>query len=273
MLKAEEHLAHHQELPAATKAFLTTAKNKEGINIKNKDFHTMFVEAHNEIDVVQMVGRLRNPIHVLYIIIDSVPHSDMESRFEKDLSKNSRIVPTINTYFHALCNNNGLDLQDSEDTLRSPTYSFQELADCLDFLHEKFPYLRYDYFTDQFVYYSERETSKAYYAEQHQAYNSARRSSRSLIQLVDQWFPGIPCTVNVLLPDDVQLAVDEYLCQNRWLDGQKEIRQAERSEILAKINELARTSHRQLKTALRHYGYKLTTAHRANGTSTISKAD
>lgn len=259
MLKAEHYLAIHQKLPAITKAFLTTDKNKEGINIKNKDFHTMFVEAHTEIDIIQMVGRLRNPIQTLYIVIDSVPNSDLESRFEKGLTTSTGLIPAINTYFYALCKSNGLDLQDTEDTLRCPTCSNQEIADCMDYIHGKFPYLRYDYFTDQFVYYSERESSKAYYSEQHQIFNRAKYASRRLIQLANQWFPGIPCSVSIQLPGDTQLAVDDYLRQNHWLDNQRDIQDPERKEILENLNRITGSNSRQLKSLLRAYHYLLKT--------------
>lgn len=160
MTHAEEHLANHQKLPTDIKAFLTTAKNKEGINIKNKDFHVMFVEAHNEVDVIQMVGRLRNPIETLYIIVDSAPHHDMESRYEKKLTKSDAFIPAINAYYQSMCQDQGIDLHDPEDIFRKPAHGIEGLGDFIDYIHGKFPYIRYDYFMDEFVFYPEREEAR-----------------------------------------------------------------------------------------------------------------
>ncbi len=258
-------------LPKNIKAFLSTAK-KEGINIKNQDFHVVFVEAHNEIDIIQMVGRLRNPIETLYIVVDSVVHHDQESRYERKLSKSESFIPNINTYYQSLCQRREIDLYDPEDIFRQPAHCIVDLGDFIDYIHAKFLYIRYDYFTDKFVFYSERESGKAYYAQQHRTYSEATRTSAGLQNLASQWFPGIPVHVDINLAGDIQQAVDKYLHQNNWLNGQREIRQAERTEILRELNRLTGENSRQLGTILHHYGYQLkSNSHRANALHTITR--
>lgn len=272
MTHAEEHLAKHQQLPKNIKAFLTTAKNKEGINIKNKDFHVMFVEAHNEVDIIQMVGRLRNPIETLYIVVNSIPHHDMESRYEKMMTKHETFIPTINAYYQALCRDIGIDLNDPEDIFRKPAHEIENLGDFIEYIHGKFPYIRYDYFTDEFVFYAERENSKAYYAKQHSTYSNASKTAAGLQALAAQWFPDIPSYVDVNLEGDIQHAVDEYLVNNRWINGQREIRQNERRIILDNLNGITGENSRQLATILRHYGYRLNSnSHRSDACCTITK--
>lgn len=272
MIHAEEHLAKHQHLPKDIKAFLTTAKNKEGINIKNKDYHVMFVEAHNEMDVIQMVGRLRNPIKTLYIVVNSVPHHDLESRYERKLTKSDNFIPTINAYYQSLCQSLDIDLHDPEDIFRKPAYKIDDLGDFIDYIHGKFHYIRYDYFKDEFVFYPEREEGKDYYAQQHSIYANAAESAAGLQALAEQWFPGIPSYVDVNLTEDVQRAVDEYLSSSNWLDGQRVIRQNERREILNDLNRITGENSRQLATLLSHYGYRLqANSHKTNAPHTITR--
>jgi hypothetical protein len=272
MVHTEESLAHHQLLPKKIKAFLSTAKNKEGINIKNQDFHVMFVEAHNEVDIIQMVGRLRNPIDTLYIVIDSSPHYDQESRYERALSKSNSFIPSINAYYELLCQSLGIDLHDPEDILRKPAHCIETLGDFIDFIHLKFPYICYDYFTDEFVFYAEREDGKNYYAQQHRIYSEAAKTSSGLHELASQWFPGIPVHIDADLAGDIQQAVDDYLSQNNWLNGQRIIRQNERTELLRELNLITGENSRQLSTILRHYGYQLqANSHRTNALHTITR--
>lgn len=273
MTYTEEHLAKHQRLPNDIKAFLTNAKNKEGINIKNEDFRVMFVEAHNEVDAIQMVGRLRNPIETLYIVVDSVPHHDIESRYERKLTKSDCFIPAINAYYQSLCQDLGIDLHDPENVFRKPAYRIEDLGDFIDYIHGKFPYIRYDYFKDEFVYYSEREEGKNYYAQQHRIYDDAAKTVAGLQALAAQWFPGIPSYVDINLDGDIQQAVDDYLTNNLWLNGQRIIRQNERREILNELNRITGEDSRQLGSILRHYGYQLNSnSKRSDARCTITKA-
>ena len=252
--------------------FSLPRKNKEGINIKNENFHLMFVEAHNEVDIIQMVGRLRNPIETLYIVADSITHHDQESRFERKLSKYEALIPTINAYYQSLCAELGLNLHDPEDIFRKPAHEIEGLGNFIDYIHGKFPYIRYDYFTDEFVFYTEREDGKDYYAQQHSIYHNAVKTAAGLQSLAARWFPGIPAHVDISLEGDIQQAVDEYLTNNHWLNGQREIRQNERRIILNALNEITGENSRQLGTILRHYGYLISSnSHSSNARHTITK--
>ena len=61
-------------IPNDIQLFITTSRNKEGINIQNTDIKNMFVETHLMYDVVQMAGRVRKGIDNLYIISNAEQH-------------------------------------------------------------------------------------------------------------------------------------------------------------------------------------------------------
>lgn len=267
MCQAEEHLAKHQSLPEGIRAFYSTSRNKEGINIKNDEFRTMFVEVHNEVDVIQMAGRLRNPIQTLYVIVDSTSHVDMEDGNERPFSKESSVIDTINSYFKNICKDNGVELDDP-DCFRPVIHTVEPLGKFIDFVHNKFPYIRYDYFTDTFVYYNERAASKDYYAEQQQIYKTASYTSDGLIALAHSWFPSVPCTVSVKPQGDMAAEIRHYLVSGNWLDGKREIRGDERTEILNEIKRITGEQYGTLSPALKAWGYHLET--KGNKTSSLS---
>ena len=117
MVEVGKYIAKHQMLPDDVVAFLSTSKNKEGINIKNKDIPTMFVEVHNHVDVVQMAGRLREGAETLYITVDSTGFHDMDDHFEAPFSEAEETLTAVNTFYTNLCKE--LDF-DPEELLADP---------------------------------------------------------------------------------------------------------------------------------------------------------
>lgn len=103
MVAAEKYLAINKKLPDNIYLFLTTAKNKEGINIENPDIQTVFVEAHTEHEIKQMVGRLRMGVVTLYIVIDPAKYNDSELAGEQSFSAESGLLDAINLYYIELC--------------------------------------------------------------------------------------------------------------------------------------------------------------------------
>ena len=256
MCQTEENLAKYQRLPNGIRAFYTTSRNKEGVNIKNENFRTMFVEAHNEVDVIQMAGRLRNPIQTLYVIVDSTPHIDMEDSNERPFSEDTVVIDAVNTYFKKLCRDIGIDLNDP-DCLSPVIHTVETLGKFIEFIHNKFPYIRYDYFTDTFVYYKEPAASKDYYEEQRRIYQQAADTSAGLVALAQSWFPNVPCTVSVKTMGDMAEEIRHYLESENWLDGKRNMRNKERAEILSMLKKITGEDYRTLGPALKEWGYRL----------------
>ena len=262
MIETEQYIANHKRIPDDLVAFMTTGKNKEGINIENEDIRTMFIEVHSQVDVVQMAGRVRHAVEKLYVVIDSKAHPDMESRHEDMFSEQPETLHAINHYYQALCAK--YDYMDpEEDPYCRTAYSIEELGGFIDYIHAKFPYVRFDYFTNAFVYYPERRISKAHYAQEKKEFVEATKSHQGLIGLAHKWYPGIQCRVTAKLESAVYAEnkerIDAYLHENNWINGTRKIRQEERKTILKELNELlaGKTSGERLKPLLQKYGYEL----------------
>lgn len=267
MIKTEQSIATDKVLPSSIQLFLTTGRNKEGINIENEDINALFVEAHAEVDVIQMAGRIRRGVDTLYVITDSRQHEKTESRFEEPFTTQEKLVQLINNYLQKVCKMDHVNLRD-ESQSRKPIVEYPNVNGFIEYIHEKYPYIRYDYFRDEFVVFSQRKQSIAYYKKQQTIFDRCLTTPAELKKLANAWFPNVP--VEILC--NTQGRVDEYLLENRWLGGQRKIAKEERDEILNALNEITGQQSKQLKTALRKLGYLLETdGKKATSPSTITK--
>lgn len=260
MIATQEYLAEHERLPEDVIAFLSTSKNKEGINIKNKDIRAMFIESHAELDVIQMTGRLREPVDRLYVVVDSKDHRDSENPLEYETAQKAKLQAAINDEHYQICRDSDYSPNNPEAFWQAPAYSFKEIKAYIDHEHKKYPYLRYDYFTDRFLLCGERKVGKAYYAHQREIFEKARLTRMGLMQLARRWFPGIECSVSkkVNFVYEKQVLVDSYLTRQGWLTAAR-LGSAEKERILRDLNQLLGAEGKQLKSLLKNYGYDLVT--------------
>lgn len=142
-------------------ALLSTSKNKEGINIENEDIPVMFIEAHSRDEVIQMAGRVRTPVAKLYLVFDSRPYPDMENVLETVFSGREDVLAAVNRFFQEQCEQHEYPLFDNEAWVK-PVHRVEVLGKAINYIHDKFPYIRFDYFSSMFEYYPERAISKAY---------------------------------------------------------------------------------------------------------------
>lgn len=176
MLDTEKSLAENSMLPDDIHLFLSTARNKEGINIENKDIRHLFIESHVRSDVQKMCGRIRSGVENMYFIIDAQDHRDLEWSHEADF--NRHILDEFNSYFERLCvrckdilyNEDGSLYKLPQDT------SIRKTASFIDGVHKKYPYIRYDYFKQKFAFYSLREKSIANVKQAAQIFQPAQEN-------------------------------------------------------------------------------------------------
>lgn len=262
MKEAINDLAEKKLLPDNIIAFLTTSRNKEGININNKDIKVMFVENHIGVDVVQMAGRLRNAVDILYIIDDVEGFHNTDSKYEASFSKRDDVLLAINKSFEECCNRfnfNPAETDTAESTIQKAINNYPDIMDYIEYIHSKFPYIRFDYFTYKFVYYIEREISKAFNLNQNKKYSQARKTEQGLRALIDEWFPGVECEVSekIEFQGDIHVCVTKYLVDNRWLNRQRTIRKDDLTSIYEDLKAITNTKLKNLKTLLKQYGFDL----------------
>ena len=258
MESTEQYIALNQKLPDNIRLFLTTERNKEGINIKNADVRTMFVESHVECSVVQMAGRLREGIDTLYIVTDSLEHEDQESVYEWHTTKDGTLINYYNKELQSLFEKRKFD--------RSDPFAFapqqdEQISAYITFVEGKHPYIIFDPFELRFELYTDRRRGKLYYAQQNRLFNEAKSDPQKLCALAKKWSPNAEIAVEC----SIELQLSRYLEQHELI-GNK-ISYFQQQDLLAFINDLTQESRKTLGPAIKPYGYIFTPDNNHKGCS------
>ena len=131
-LKASTMMEEKVKLPENFKVVLSTSKLKEGISITNQDILCMFCESHYLPDIIQYMGRLRDSKGILYIIKNSTNIFREPSEMEYNFCCQKDTLNACNKYFEKL-------------------QSEQEKKKFISFIEDKFKYISFNYFTNEFA--------------------------------------------------------------------------------------------------------------------------
>ena len=138
--KIETCLKETELLPDDVKIFLTTTKNKEGINIQNTDIKIMFAESSQRAELIQMAGRVRNGLDKLIVMYNlSRNYNSAINKWRRNFAKQS--IQHVTDIYSAFI-----------EEYEQPTER-QIIAD----VENDFPYIRFNFFLRKFCYYRERE--------------------------------------------------------------------------------------------------------------------
>ena len=246
MVATENYIAANQRLPDGIKLFLTTERNKEGINIRNTDVKIMIVESHVECSVVQMAGRLREGVDTLYIVTDSLPHEDHESKFEWISVEDGDIIAVYNKQLKSLFEY----LQyDPDEPFACAPLEYEQVSAFVNYVEAKHAYIIFDPFLLEFRLYKDRRKSKLYYERQNNLFNEAKADPMKLCDLVRGWYPNAEISIEC----SVEVQVAQYLEQHDLLG--KKVSYPQQQELLAFINNLTGETRKTLGPALKSVGY------------------
>lgn len=194
----ENTISEDSRLPDEIKLFISTSRNKEGINIDNEDIQCMYVESQEAGEIIQMAGRIRNGVDTLYLVQGAAGHRDREWRYEWEFAKyvgneapenGSLLVDACNAYLEHLCDKLQIEgLYGKGADAQTAVYHHAEIKTCIKAITEKSPYIVYDYFKNKFVYYHLRRKARKYYRESLNRYQQAAERG-TLSSLVKKWFP------------------------------------------------------------------------------------
>ncbi len=203
MESVEAMLANGGVIPKEFSLLLTTAKNKEGINIEDESVQHVYVETHNISDIQQMAGRVRHGAEHLYIISDARQFIDfdweVDDRFSRfAIVKEEKIgeAPPIgddlaaNRYLKKLCEKRNVQLY--ADELSSVVhYSSErlEIVPFISYIHEKFPFVRYDYLKNVFCYYKLKTTGIFFQMQQTLIFDFKLQRNNGYMEMMHEIFP------------------------------------------------------------------------------------
>lgn len=262
MVRVEESLKKHSLIPDDIKLFITTGRNKEGINIANKDIQHLYVESHVRSDVVQMAGRIRCGVENMYVVIDAKGHNNTEWHHEADFcrmklagnaSKPADVCGVANEYLKELCEKHRIEglYKYGVSTAMTTAYSrgCEEIAQFINYVHEKFPYVRYDYFHNVFEYYSFRHIGMKYMRENCALFAAAKDDTSRYQKILQKWFPTSEVFPFVTFDE----AAKKYFSDNVVVGKQENYTESDIERIVADLQRIYRTEVKQINRLLSRF--------------------
>lgn len=197
-MEAVEDALKEGALPEDVNLFVTTSRNKEGINIKNKDIKHLFVETHFSSDVIQMVGRVREGVEFLYIVSDAEQLCKGEDHMDSDFTKRY-ILDDVETYGDAnrhlleVCKQNKAEEIFFNAQAEHNTFGnkYKETVGAyIKYVEKKFPYARYSFIDNCFKFYQQKADAENLIFSQTETFrNAVLMGKDDTIELVHTWFP------------------------------------------------------------------------------------
>lgn len=246
----EDSLKTIEYLPDDVRIFLTTTKNKEGINIQNKDIKVMFAESSQSAELTQMAGRVRNGLDELIVMYNLArSYGDVRDKWRRYFSDKSleHIYSAYSTY---------------TEKYERPTPR-QIIAD----VEECFPYIRYDYFRQEFLLFMGRIRGEDLAIEDNQKLNECIENWDNEItpgkEDFQEWFPYSIVGLAEKPPTDneiIKRVLDKYFEEHSELYD-IDISKEDRDNILAHLNAILQKEiddykeMKQLKSLLKKGGY------------------
>ena len=260
MVKTEKMLREECMLPEDIMLFVSTSRNKEGINIKNKDFSYMIVEAHNQSDVVQMAGRVRYGIDELYIVLDAKQFEltswKLESNFAateiafKDTAT-KEYSGAANDYFKAICRKSGLSVFNNKQA-GDNVYTHKELKAYIAYIEKTFDFVRFNFFRNVFELYDLRVSGYKYLDNSKKAFERAAEEDNPYYELVSQWFPS--AKVHPLIPKEKQAeqVFEEFIKKY----GVTRIPESDVDELRQQLNITLNETYKSINSLLKRFTTK-----------------
>ena len=263
--KIDKFIAKNRRLRDDVHLFVTTSRNKEGINIENEDIRYMFVESHFSDDVVQMAGRLRVGVENLYIISDKDQMGKGASAIAVDFTSKG-IAPPLeefsdknqgyaNEYLLALCKGRK-NAESIPFNTESEHKANDYVSEYIEYIHDVFPYARYSYLLNRFVYYKQKTAAEEYTLGKCNSFSNALIAGNdTLKELIQGWFPN--ASIAPLLSDETRCK--EYIEQTIFGNNPKctwvKITSKQYAEIQRVFSEIKRKPISYVNKILEEIGY------------------
>ncbi|MBR5559505.1 MAG: DEAD/DEAH box helicase family protein [Oscillospiraceae bacterium] len=189
-------------LPEDLDLFVTTSRNKEGININNTDIPNMFVESHFSGDIIQMAGRVRYGVENLYIVTDAKQLCNgpdfIDIGFTTDRivkneeERNPDVCGEANSYLRYFCENNKITnlVFNRNSGWNIHSRYGDTLGKYIEYIESRFHYMRYSYFDNRFKFYRQKMLAELLVSEENEKFSQAvTEGDEAVKSLVSTWFP------------------------------------------------------------------------------------
>lgn len=260
MVAAENAIKTQKLIPEDVRVFVTTSRNKEGINIMNTDIPHMYIETHNRSDAVQMAGRLRNGVENLYIVINPSGQWAEPWEYEADFTKTMMagqakkkddVCGALNDYLETLCSRKNIAdfYKNKHSMLTSESKGCEDIAKYIDYAHRTFPYARYNYFKNIFEFYPWRVTGEKYQKQGEIEFQEALENS-TLPDLAKKWFPAAAICPYTSKEERARQTLHDFMA--KYPDSLYPDEEVE-GPLLNELNNIFGTNYKSISFALKQF--------------------
>ena len=265
--KVEEYLKTNEDIPKDIKIFITTSRNKEGINIDNPNYYwNIAIESHWTDEVAQMWGRVRHGLNQhgnenkpatnkVVIVYDAPQHSKFNFRNDFSAILSKECADGVNTAFNHWCKQKSLPLINRIHN--------NETKKKIKEIILQFPYLRYGFVNDKFYIYKGKILGQQSFA----------RSVDNFKAYVSGWL-GKPTTEQCVAPFLIKSFLimpskridtfEDYVGEKGFLNG-KSLSRQEQKDMLDFISDVLMVRqksdvtkpYKSLAKAVTLFGYAL----------------
>lgn len=274
----QDKLAKDSLIREDIQLFVTTSKNKEGININNKDIHHVYIEAHSLTDIRQMAGRVREGAEHAYVIADAEGHHSREHWMERwldiqmcqhNLSWDSddfeeNIHSQADSLVGLKCAENGVWnlVGNPKSKQRAFCDDYPAVGECITLIKNKHPYLQYNFLTNRFCYNILRERGVGFVKKELEDFKAALMTDEDFLRIFSAGFPETalhPIVSKIKRAElYLQQVRDEHL-DNRYTTEEKEKLSKDLDLILCdeKKRKKRKGDKPQPNRALHQLGYEI----------------
>lgn len=280
MKDINDFISQNRRLPDDVRLFISTSRNKEGINIENEDIRYMFVESHFSDDVIQMAGRLRVGAENLYIIADTKQLCTGANLTAVDFAAKG-IAPLQDKFCEANQGyaNKYLSMMygvgktaDIPFNLKAEDNAYTAYGSYINYIHETFPYVRYSYILNRFVLYKQKELAEAYTLKKCNDFSDAViKGNKSVKKLLESWFPNAMFYSMATIEERCKEYIEHTVFGNAKYTSVK-LPPKQKDELQQELSKITGKPITYLNTVIGNLGYKLSKQDR-HGNYWISRGE
>ena len=265
--RTETYLKENEDIPEDITFFITTSRNKEGINIDNPNcYWNVAIESHWTDEAAQMWGRIRSgltqkddenkaPTNKVVIVYDASQHTKhyYNSDFSALLSENC--LEDVNKTFNQWCEINEIP--------KNNRIHNQVAKREIDEISKRFPYLRYSIVNDKFYLYKGKKLGQQSFAK---SIDNFKAYVSDLVGEPTNQICVPPFSIQsfLIMPPQKSETFEEYLREkdllnDRWISSQEQKEMLDYISDVLMVRQKSNSTKRYntLAKALSVLGYSL----------------